>query len=62
MKEKGFTLAEILGVIVIIGLILLLVGPAIVNRIRASREKVGKTTEELVYYAAKNIQMVGNTV
>ena len=52
MKEKGFTLAEILGVIVIIGLILLLVGPAIVNRIRASREKVGKTTEELVYYAA----------
>ena len=48
MRRKGFTLVEILGVIVIIGLLLLLVGPAIVNRITSKKAKVSKTTERLI--------------
>ncbi|MBR3198589.1 MAG: prepilin-type N-terminal cleavage/methylation domain-containing protein, partial [Bacilli bacterium] len=33
MKNKGFTLVEILGVIVIVGLLLLLIVPNIVSKI-----------------------------
>ena len=57
MKKKGFTLVEILGVIVIIGLLLLLVGPAIVNRITSKKAKVSKTTEKLITGASS--QYVG---
>ncbi len=53
MKNKGFTLAEILGVIVIIGLLLLLVAPAIVNRIAANKGKVSKAAEKIIYSATQ---------
>ena len=39
MNKKGFTLAEILGVIVVISLLLLLIMPTIINRIAENSDK-----------------------
>ena len=35
-KKKGFTLTEILGVLVILGLLLLLIVPTVLNKVRVS--------------------------
>ena len=40
MNKKGFTLAEILGVLVIIGLLLIIIGPLITARIKNNRNNV----------------------
>lgn len=42
--KKGFTLAELLGVIVIISVLALLVLPPIINQIRRQRDKISETT------------------
>jgi len=52
MKNKGFTLAEILGVIVIIGLLVTLVMPTITNRIRANSSKAEKASNQIIFDAA----------
>ena len=39
--KKGFTLAELLGVIVILGLIALLSFPPIVSQIKKSKKEIG---------------------
>ena len=44
--KKGFTLAEILGVIVIIGLLLILIVPTVLNRISTSGDDAKKTENE----------------
>lgn len=43
MKKKGFTLVEMIGVIVILALILLLVTPAIMKAATATRQKTYET-------------------
>ena len=52
MNKNGFTLAEILGVIVIIGLLLLIVTPNLVNRINPKEEDITKLQEEMIKEAA----------
>ena len=37
MGKRGFTLAEILGVIVIISLLLIIIGPSVINRITGTK-------------------------
>ena len=53
IKNKGFTLVELLGVIIILSLIMLLVFPKIVNSIKNSSKNTDKLEEELIYNAAK---------
>ena len=54
MKNKqGFTLSEILGVIVILGLLVLLLAPGLINRISSSRKKAEDAGNEIVYSAVQ---------
>ena len=54
MKDnKAFTLAEILGVIVIIGLLLIIVGPMITDRIRNNKEKTDEVGNKIIYTAVE---------
>ena len=52
MNKKGFTLAELLGVIVILGLICLVAFPPILNSIKKSKNNIGEATLNVVYSAA----------
>ena len=52
-NKKGFTLAEILGVIVIIGLLLIIAGPLIINRIRNNKEETETLGNKIIYSAAE---------
>ena len=60
MNKKGFTLAEILGVIVIIALLLLLIMPTIIDRIAQSGNKAGEVNDSIIFdavddYISENI-------
>ena len=52
MKNKGFTLMELLGVIVILSLLMIIVLPNIVNSVRNSSSKTDDATLKLIYDAA----------
>lgn len=52
MNNKGFTLTEILGVIVIIALLLILIVPNIINRISNSGDDAKDTENQIIYDAA----------
>lgn len=49
MKNKGFTLVELLGVIVVLGILALVTLPPIINQIKNMREKVSDSTLKLIY-------------
>ena len=51
--KKGFTLAELLGVIVILGIIVLLAFPPILDSIKKSKENINNSTEEIIFNATK---------
>jgi prepilin-type N-terminal cleavage/methylation domain-containing protein len=53
-KNKGFTLAELLGVIVILGLLLLLVFPTIIGQMKKGEAKISEATEKIIFNAASN--------
>ena len=52
MKNKGFTLAELLGVIVILGLICLVAFPPILNSIKKSKKNIDEATKQVIYGAS----------
>ena len=52
MKQKGFTLMELLGVIVILAMLMILVFPSVINFIKKSSNKTDQLTLELIYSAA----------
>ena len=49
MKNKGFTLVELLGVIVVLGILALVSLPPIINQIKNMREKVSDATLKVIY-------------
>jgi len=53
MKKNGFTLAELLGVIVILAAIALIAFPPIINQIKKSRGELDDALNQLIYSAAK---------
>ena len=54
MNKKGFTLVELIGVVVILGLIALVAFPALLNQINNSKKQVSDSQKELIIAAAKN--------
>ena len=48
MNKKGFTLAEVLGVIVLLAIIALLAFPTILENIRKSQEKMSEATKKVI--------------
>ncbi|MBE6152494.1 MAG: type II secretion system protein [Firmicutes bacterium] len=53
MKQKGFTLVEILAVLVLISALAILIVPSIINYINESKEEISHVTSELIYSGAK---------
>ena len=49
--NKGFTLAELLGVIVVISLLLLLIIPAIINGVSSREDDVELIQNEIIFEA-----------
>lgn len=54
MKEHGFTLVELLAVIVILGLIALVSVPAITGLIKSGKEDLSEDQKKSIEMAAKN--------
>ncbi len=52
MKKTGFTLVELLGVIVILGILVILVSPPIINNIRNANTAIDKSNITLLYSEA----------
>lgn len=51
MNKKGFTLAELLGVIIVIAIIMGLAIPSLVQTIRESKGKLSKANENIIFSA-----------
>ena len=49
--KKGFTLVELIGVIIILGLIALIALPPILNAIREKESEISEASEEIIYNA-----------
>lgn len=63
MNKKGFTLAEIMGVIILLGVLALVTIPAVEHYIDNSREKSYNSTISQLIVAAKNWNLkYGSTV
>ena len=64
--KKGFTLVEVIAVILLIGLLVVFAIPAVVNQVGKKSEEVDQVTEEIIYSAAelymnhKNIVISGS--
>ena len=52
MKKNGFTLAELLGVIVILAAVALVAFPPIINQIKKSRGELDDALNKLIYSAS----------
>lgn len=51
--KKGFTLLEMIAVILIIGMLILTVFPLVANQIKSQSGKIDETTKTLIYSAAE---------
>ena len=54
MKNKGFTLMELLGVIIILSVLILITFPIILNQVRNAKQEIKDSTKVLIIDAAKD--------
>ncbi len=54
MNKKGFTLMELMGVLIILSLLMLLVFPRLINLIKSSNDTKDDITKNLIYLATEN--------
>lgn len=54
MNKKGFTLVELIGVVVILGLIALVAFPSLLNQIDSSKKQVSDSQKAIIISSAKN--------
>ena len=54
MKNKGFTLIELIGTIVILSLLLLIISPLVTRSIKEGTEKADNQAKTSIELAAKN--------
>lgn len=54
MKKRGFTLVELLGVIVVLGLLMLFVFPNVVNQLKKGKGDISSAVETLIFNSAGN--------
>ena len=52
--KKGFTLVELLGVIVLLGVLTLVMFPILLNQINKSKQGINDATSTMIYEAAKD--------
>lgn len=50
--KKGFTLIEVLGVIILLGLLALIVFPSVVNQMKKIDSNINESTKKIIYMAA----------
>lgn len=53
MNKKGFTLVEIMAVILLIGLLLVLVVPNVINQVGNKKDVLDDLTKNIIYSATK---------
>lgn len=51
--KKGFTLAELLGVLVILAILAIVTFPPIIRRIKTTKEDINSATKSYIYNSAK---------
>lgn len=51
MKKHGFTLIEVIGVVLIMGLLTLLILPPIVNQLSSRKKEISNASLQLIYDA-----------
>jgi len=61
MAKRGFTLIEILVVIIVIGLLAALVGPRIIGRVSEAKSATARTQIELLSLALDNYRLDNGT-
>ena len=54
MNKKGFTLIEIMGVIVVISLIFLIAIPTILNKVKKGQDTIDESTQNMIISATKD--------
>lgn len=62
MKKNGFTLVELIAVIVILALILLIVTPNVIGTLNRSKARLNETQKQQVISAARNWGMKNVTL
>ncbi len=56
MRNKGFTLIELIGTIVILSLLLIIIIPAVGNKLKKGTEDAEEQTKKSIILAAKNYE------
>lgn len=54
MKNKGFTLVELLGVLIILAILGILVSQVIIDRVKESNQKMEKLAKDIIISSARD--------